>query len=272
MKTITIWEPWASLIVDGIKDIENRDWYTTYRGPVLIHAGKKYDQEAPRFIQRKFPDLLVPEESKTLAGHIIGIVEIVDCVSKSNSKWFVGTYGFLLKNARRISPIALHNQQGLFDVNIDDYPKLKEIFKKDSFQKKLEDLKNGKWEERKPPLVKIFTSYHSKTDKLIQAGIVPINISRYPLKNLESKQKSLLSLAPTHLMMKKGYTWEEFRSIVLESLDPNDILHDIERLTDGKPAALLCYEKNPFQCHRSIVAEWLKEKVQLDVSEWNEGL
>ena len=39
MKAITIKQPWASLIVEGIKDIENRTWKTSFRGRVLIHAG-----------------------------------------------------------------------------------------------------------------------------------------------------------------------------------------------------------------------------------------
>lgn len=39
MKAISIHQPWAWLIVEGYKDIENRTWLTAYRGPVLIHAG-----------------------------------------------------------------------------------------------------------------------------------------------------------------------------------------------------------------------------------------
>ena len=34
MKALTIKQPWASLIVHGIKDIENRTWRTDYRGPL----------------------------------------------------------------------------------------------------------------------------------------------------------------------------------------------------------------------------------------------
>jgi hypothetical protein len=43
MKIISIRQPWASLIVSGIKDIENRTWPTRYRGPVLIHASQRAD-------------------------------------------------------------------------------------------------------------------------------------------------------------------------------------------------------------------------------------
>ena len=41
MKALTIWQPYASLIGAGIKKIETRSWYTTYRGPILIHSGQR---------------------------------------------------------------------------------------------------------------------------------------------------------------------------------------------------------------------------------------
>lgn len=40
MKALTISQPFASLIADGHKWIENRCWETRYRGPLAIHAGK----------------------------------------------------------------------------------------------------------------------------------------------------------------------------------------------------------------------------------------
>ena len=41
MKTLSIRQPFASLICRGIKTIENRSWDTTYRGQLLIHASGK---------------------------------------------------------------------------------------------------------------------------------------------------------------------------------------------------------------------------------------
>lgn len=41
MKAITIKQPFAELIVSGIKDIENRTWTTEYRGELAIHASKQ---------------------------------------------------------------------------------------------------------------------------------------------------------------------------------------------------------------------------------------
>jgi hypothetical protein len=40
MKALTILQPYASLIASGRKWVENRNWYTNYRGPLAIHAGK----------------------------------------------------------------------------------------------------------------------------------------------------------------------------------------------------------------------------------------
>jgi len=40
MKIISIRQPWAALIVSGIKDVENRTWPTRYRGQLLIHASR----------------------------------------------------------------------------------------------------------------------------------------------------------------------------------------------------------------------------------------
>jgi len=38
MKTLSVRQPWASLLVSGLKDIENRTWPPNYKGRILIHA------------------------------------------------------------------------------------------------------------------------------------------------------------------------------------------------------------------------------------------
>lgn len=48
MKVLSIRQPWASLIVWNFKDIENRNWKTNYRGPLLIHASSKFDERYDR--------------------------------------------------------------------------------------------------------------------------------------------------------------------------------------------------------------------------------
>lgn len=40
MKALTLWQPWATLIVNGDKHIETRGHKTNIRGRVAIHAAK----------------------------------------------------------------------------------------------------------------------------------------------------------------------------------------------------------------------------------------
>ena len=41
MKALTLWQPWASLVACGAKKFETRNWRTSYRGPLAIHAAKR---------------------------------------------------------------------------------------------------------------------------------------------------------------------------------------------------------------------------------------
>jgi len=40
MKALSLPQPWAMLVIMGVKEIEKRSWSTAYRGPMLIHASK----------------------------------------------------------------------------------------------------------------------------------------------------------------------------------------------------------------------------------------
>lgn len=123
-KALSIMQPWAWLIVNGHKDIENRDWTTRYRGPVAIHAGKKVDWDcgASLWEANAHP---VTGEALTFdpqpggrmpdTGGIVGVAEIVDCVDSSGSPWFVGRYGFVIRNARPVPFIAVKGALGFFN-------------------------------------------------------------------------------------------------------------------------------------------------------------
>ncbi len=65
MKCISLHQPWASLVVLGAKKFETRSWPTSYRGPLLIHAAKKWN---PQLQATCFSD---PIEGELYdAGHI----------------------------------------------------------------------------------------------------------------------------------------------------------------------------------------------------------
>jgi hypothetical protein len=42
MKALSLTQPWASLVALGSKRLETRAWYTSYRGPLAIHATKAF--------------------------------------------------------------------------------------------------------------------------------------------------------------------------------------------------------------------------------------
>ena len=42
MKAISLWPPWASFIMAGLKEIETRSWPTKYRGPIAIHQTRAF--------------------------------------------------------------------------------------------------------------------------------------------------------------------------------------------------------------------------------------
>ncbi len=116
MKTITIKQPFVSLIAKGYKTYEFRTWKTKYRGEILIHAGKGVDKKAMERFQ--YLNLSYP------SGCIIAKAKITDCiyiddkmfsllnakdpfvyygiVSKEDSKKY---YGFQLEDIIEVEPV-----------------------------------------------------------------------------------------------------------------------------------------------------------------------
>lgn len=134
MKTLSLIQPWASLIAVGAKRIETRSWYTNYRGPLAIHASKaKPDMlsEARRVID------LVGTKSELPLGQIICVCNLVDvlpteargCLAgvfedhpdlKTENEELFGNYdpgrwGFVLENVQRIDPVDARGSLGLWE-------------------------------------------------------------------------------------------------------------------------------------------------------------
>lgn len=68
MKALTISQPYASLIADGKKFVENRFWSTRYRGQLAIHAGKGTQYLTKNALQH-FPN-----------GCVIAIAKLTTCL------------------------------------------------------------------------------------------------------------------------------------------------------------------------------------------------
>jgi hypothetical protein len=73
---LSIRQPWATLLVCGLKSVEVRAWPTDRRGKILIHASRTPDD-------RRIGWDLVPAEYDRMAnlrGGIIGISELMGCL------------------------------------------------------------------------------------------------------------------------------------------------------------------------------------------------
>ena len=109
---ISVRQPHAHRIIYAGKDIENRDWKPwnpglKFRGPVLIHAAKGVDA-ADR------EDMT----SEMLLGGVIGCAEIIDVVTDSESRWFFGPYGLVLRNPTPLQFIPCKGALGFFKPDI----------------------------------------------------------------------------------------------------------------------------------------------------------
>jgi hypothetical protein len=118
MKALSIHQPWAWAIAKGLKDIENRTWRTHYRGPLLIHAtGDKPEQSDCALVARQCRRRgePVPDFDQLPRGGIVGVCELVNCVTEHNSEWFGGPYGFVLQRAREIPFKKIAGQQRIWN-------------------------------------------------------------------------------------------------------------------------------------------------------------
>ena len=118
MRALSIRQPWAWLIVQGYKDIENRTWSTPFRGRIYVHAGRRMVAddypEQRAYIQET--GIVVPADLPL--GAIVGEVTISGCVDSSGSPWFCGPYGFTLEEPVAYeAPIPYRGQLGFFPVD-----------------------------------------------------------------------------------------------------------------------------------------------------------
>jgi ASCH domain len=130
MKALTVKEPYAALIIAGVKKIENRKWYTDYRGPVAIHAGlgdvpdMEWEQVRDKLYELAVGDPAWIDSFLTVAcdpgqhGVVLGTVDLVD-VRKLPLPGPWGIYGvfhWMLANPVQFDkPIPARGALGLWE-------------------------------------------------------------------------------------------------------------------------------------------------------------
>ena len=112
---LTIRQPYAWLIVQGIKPVENRTWSTNYRGPLFIHAAVRLHDHSIETIEKRH-DIRINRDALQFGG-IIGRVELVDVVRAHPSPFFEGPFGWVLRSPVPLPFRALRGGQGLFEAS-----------------------------------------------------------------------------------------------------------------------------------------------------------
>ena len=113
---LTVHQPWAWAIFygDPLKDVENRHWKPTRPCVLLIHAGRKTDFTAFKFLKQL--GLRTPLTSQLVYGSIIGAVTVSQWTRTSLSPWAdQGAWHWLLENPVPFDkPIPARGRPGLF--------------------------------------------------------------------------------------------------------------------------------------------------------------
>ena len=127
LKVLTLRQPWATLVAEGIKKYEFRSWKTNYRGKVLIHAGAGIDKDD----MKKYEHMNLDFPSR----RIIAVVEIEDCleldkdlnkkiISENNIAYghkIRNGYAWKLKNIKKIDyDKEVNGQLGLWNIDLDE--------------------------------------------------------------------------------------------------------------------------------------------------------
>lgn len=125
MKVITIKQPWATLIAEGIKIYEFRTWNTKYRGEILIHAGKVIDKEAMKNFKDynlEYPQGCIIAKAK-LTDSIYVDDKFANEVGPTNPLVYQNIinkngwqgYAFKLENVEKIKPIYVNGKLSLWN-------------------------------------------------------------------------------------------------------------------------------------------------------------
>ena len=130
MKVLSLTEPYATLIKNGIKQVETRSWKTNYRGKLYIHASSTKISKDDR---NNAALMSLVDLNELNYGNIICFCELVDCVEmteafiaeiKKNENEYlsglyeVGRYAWILKNVEILEqPIKAKGHLGIWNYD-----------------------------------------------------------------------------------------------------------------------------------------------------------
>src|SRR6516165_7564814 len=132
MKCISLMQPWATLVVCGLKQYETRRWSTAHRGLLAIHASKKFNFDVQVLCEQEpFKSLLAmagyPDRNLLPRGALLGTVELVDCTptnllnpsteERALGDFRPGRYAWKLADPQQLErPMAMAGRLGIYEI------------------------------------------------------------------------------------------------------------------------------------------------------------
>lgn len=120
MRALTVKAPWAWAILHAGKDVENRSWSTSYRGPLAIHAAVGCSRDYYAWATAWMANLGVetPALDTLSRGCVMGYVDVIDCVRESDRLWgMADNWHWLLANPRSCEPRFVRGSLGLWTLS-----------------------------------------------------------------------------------------------------------------------------------------------------------
>ena len=118
---LSVRQPWAWAIIHGGKTIENRTMGAIRSGSmdcrrICIHAASGMSEKEYRWGAWKLSQVGVtaPRPEALYRSAIVGIVDVVDIITDSDSPWFGGPCGLVLEHPQPVEPIPAKGALGYF--------------------------------------------------------------------------------------------------------------------------------------------------------------
>lgn len=132
MRAISVMQPYASLIMAGIKLFETRSWSTDYRGRLGIHASKKISPEVLVLCNQEplktiLQNMACQDPEELPKGALIGSVELLDVkptnlmkpdpTQKQLGDWRPGRYAWELAGPKTLKePIGMIGRLSVYEL------------------------------------------------------------------------------------------------------------------------------------------------------------
>lgn len=293
LKALSLWQPWPWLICHPevlaacdlpAKKIENRKWYTSYRGDLLIHAGTTLDADLftargklrvdywlYKFGNKRGQALYnaMPQHAQDYPrGAIVGKATLTTIVTNSPNPWFHGPYGFVLSQATTLVPITYPGKYNIFDVTLPP-----EAIKTKT------DVSQNEEEENENRVHTIYTigygieaiernAARRQVEAFMKQGGLLIDIRHIPYSKTFAdwnRERLLAAYQMRYLHITELGNLHHHTGKAIKLVDEESGLQQLENWLTSYDILLLCGCHRAEECHRGYIAERLAARTHSPV-------